>query len=199
MYNNYDGSGLFDIFRTKEEYHRNTQRMIEMYGNQIIQRMQVQRTNIPRALNFVFSKVLPYDQLYHLGILLTLDGKNLLLEKQSYINLTDNFKIDSSTTTMDVPLLGQQITLNDLLASTRRLMGESNYFRYDPFKNNCQNFCKEVIRSRGLLSPRLEDFIYQKNIATSKNVPGALSTASRFVTDAHNIFSRFTGGDDDVY
>jgi hypothetical protein len=83
---------------------------------------------------------LGYDDLFHLYAIIQLsDDTKLILEKNQDINITDDINIRDTAESLEVPL-NNYPTLFELLENTRKLRGDEKFYKYDAFKNNCQDF-----------------------------------------------------------
>jgi hypothetical protein len=131
-----------------------------------------------------FEKHNPYDTLWHLYILLTLDDGNVLrLEKNSVLSLKLNAKDDEHTESMPVEYpKGKLITLNTLLENTRKAMGKK-YFLYNAKGNNCQHYLKSVLMSNDLGTPEEIDFIFQSTREIFNKSPDYLRRISVLTTN----------------
>ena len=75
---------------------------------------------------------LPYDKLYHLSLIATLkNGKNVLIEKNEVINFEMTGVRDNAESKM-VRLNGKKLTLNILMANTKKYMG-SKFLPYSSY------------------------------------------------------------------
>ena len=195
-----EGEGIVDFFRSpKQEYTKSSQKALKDYGDKKITGIRVIRSPIVSALNKVLDVLTfnnwsnklekyQFEQLYHLGLQIEFDNKghtsSLICEKNATINISTNignYKKDAQT--MDVPLKGKSITINELLNNALQKVGKETYFLYSAHSNNCQNFCVFVLESSGLLDETIKKFIWQDLSALFKEMPKFLPVVMDKVTD----------------
>jgi hypothetical protein len=83
----------------------------------------------------------------------------------------------------------QGFTIGKMLERTREMLGDSEFFSYDLFTNNCCLFVMSVLRANGLLDSEAERFVNQDIAGLGKKMPGWSSTVSKIFTDATNLVS----------
>ena len=143
-----------------------------------------------------------YDSMFHLFIKLTYDLNGVRrfarLEKNEVIMLKEwepKFESEQNAEKMNIvmnnDILNRKnadgsfgVTIQSLLDTTRQKIGDSEFFLYDPFKNNCQNFILNVLTANNLLpaNPEAKDFIYQDITGLDKQLPFTHKIASA-ITD----------------
>lgn len=134
--------------------------------------MEVRREPLPLALNIAMNiatlgqiaKNTPYDDLFHLSVVVKLDdGTQVLMEKNEVISLELNPIPRDKTESKEVNLYGKRISLKQLLDNTELRMG-GNYFLYSARNNNCQDFITNILTANGLDTPELIEFVKQDTI-----------------------------------
>ena len=129
--------------------------MLQKYGDQQISSISVFRAPVGgsslmvKVLNGLSTKNIPYDTLFHAGLLITLNGVRIRVEKNEVIGIDDNYTLKPQTETKEVPH-NKQLTLNELLNNTINKVGREKVFKYSAFQLNCQCFTKDVLESNGL-------------------------------------------------
>jgi hypothetical protein len=92
---------------------------------------------------------------------------------------------------MNVNLKGRNndpsFTIKNLLDTTERSVGKNTFFKYDAFRNNCQNFVLNILNANGLSDFRLQEFILQPVERLLKAQPEYLSTVSNTLTNLGQI------------
>lgn len=171
------GAGIYDTTKTiifgRTDYPADQKKLLEKYGSNTITNISVGRTPLPQiltnALNILtlgaFQKILnksPYDKLYHLFSIITLDnGVKLKIDKTQAINMkvvgNYNPKHTEYITISNIP---SGLTLQTAMDNTKKSLG-SKFFTYDAVKNNCQLFIKIILSSNNLLTKQSQDFIEQ--------------------------------------
>jgi hypothetical protein len=95
-------------------------------------------------------KKLNYDYYFHLKLLI--NGK-YIIEKNERINI-DFYKKSNGEEYMNINDINNNITINQLLNNTLKLMGNERFYKYDAFKNNCQIFVLHLLKGLGIdISP----------------------------------------------
>ena len=191
------GTGIYDFAKTlvygRSDYPQDQKNLIGDFGDMTVRHIRIGRTPLPTLLNTAinlatlgaFKKALnrsPYDKLYHLFIILTLDnGKTMLLEKNAAINMQLNPPTPpKGTTYLDVNAIPSTLTFKLLLENTKTLMS-TKFFPYDSIKNNCQDFILSVFKANHLLTQPIVDFVKQdvnglfKNFNNTKKLMNAVT------------------------
>jgi hypothetical protein len=94
--------------------------MITKYGNQIITSISVFRAPINgssllvKVINGLSSQNIPYEKLYHLGLLISIGGTVVRFEKNEVTGIDDAYVLKPETETIVVPN-NKQITFNELI------------------------------------------------------------------------------------
>jgi len=175
--NNFFRQLIFGI----DNYTYDQQRLINNNSNNIIKNIYIYRKPIQniikQSLNVLsFGKFLnnlkksPYDDIYHLYMVLILDNNNIiLLEKNERINIKllkkiELFKLELNKNNEKLEILiNNDIKLIDLLNNTYKNMG-NNFFIYNSSSYNCQNFVLNILKSNNLYDIKYEKFIYQNPV-----------------------------------
>ena len=144
------------------------------HGTEPISQMFVQRTPLSNLLMnvinvgsvFTFKKGIEneaYDKLYHLRLLIrTKQGHNFILEKIDHINIMNDNTLDRKDLEQrEVRGIPNFLNLDILLKRTEQAMGSEKFLKYSSRDSNCQDFVLNVLRSSGLLTPDLQEFIKQ--------------------------------------
>ena len=188
-YQHLKGSGILSRFITKtkdkvidvfsprlNDYNNQTKRMLAKYGHEQIISMSIYRTPIPNMINKVINmislgqweqlkKKFGFDKFFHLALVLTLkNNKNIIVEKNEVINVSDSYKTNSNTEVLPIEDYANIIptNINALLDRTRKAFNNDLlYFGYDAFTNNCQVFIKNILVSNGLYNMKINNFLFQ--------------------------------------
>lgn len=165
---------------------------IKKYGDNMIVKMRLMRTPVRemiiQALNAAsfgkFQKENPYDKLFHLAVILTLDNNiSLKLEKNATINITDVINAKEETEYFDVNYPTENIiNFNGLLENTRKRMGRK-YFTYSAKSNNCQDFLLNVFDANNIGGTDEREFIKQDTRKIFNANPSYLKRLSNTITD----------------
>jgi hypothetical protein len=160
--------------------------ILQHYGTQKIIKIELARKpiskNIERVLNmFSFGKFnelknkLPFDELFHLSLILTLqNGKEITLEKNSIVNMDVNKSfIDTEINTLNKRI---KYDLIQFICIPLKKMGREKFFIYDPFKNNCQMFIRNVLISLNLYDNKTDGFLFQDISSLIDGLPQFIKT-----------------------
>ena len=123
----------------------------------------------------------PYDDLFHLFIELTLDnGQKWILEKIERINLVkeDRSKKQGAEFTSSFPV---NKSMNELFQNTKNRMGDK-FLPYQSASNNCQYFIMGVLDGNGLNNSERTAFVKQDTKAIFEKNP-ALRKFANTLTD----------------
>jgi hypothetical protein len=164
-----EGDGLLDPFINKD-LSNTVKSYLRAFGSIPITSMKLVKNDVSnlivKPLNTLSGQ--NYDKLFHLGILVEINRRWLILEKNATINLTGRFSLKNR---VQIPVnIPVDLTLNKIFEKTRARMGDS-FVRYSANQNNCQDFVLAVLESNGLMTPQLFDFVKQDTEAIFKNKP----------------------------
>lgn len=141
-----------------------------------------------------------FDKLYHLSLRFTFrdrDGsfKMYKIEKNEVINI-EQWTYSNGTEVLDVNMQGENLTIQNMLAKTRQLMGDKDYFLYDTTinKNDCQGFIMAILNANNLMTPEYQRFIYQNTIELMKELPEQTRKSIRGITKTGAKFNRLLYG-----
>lgn len=161
-------------------------------GNNIISSLTVYRAPVQAfikpILNAIslgeFQRLLDkngYDKLYHLYCRITFANTDMRLEKNEVIKMTQPFKDENDSESLNIPLK-QTITINELLNNTEKFMG-NKYFTYSAFNNNCQNYILSILEANNISFPEAKTFILQDMTDFNKSLPSTTKTIAQTTTD----------------
>ena len=178
--------------------------VLKKYANKNIQRIIIQRAPLVSPINIFLNvislgqlqkkiKSLGYDNIFHLSMLVTIDGNELTIEKNEKINIQegDNAPINDRQT-MEV-YIDREITLDELLYKTKEFMGEHDFYQYNSKTNNCQDFLLGILSANGLLNNELTSFIKQNAEEIFESLPNWMSSLSQLITDTYAKIGEFKG------
>lgn len=175
------GGGIYETGKAliygRSDYNPQQKKLIEKYGGNTITHIKIGRTPLPsfitNAVNILtlgaFQKLLkqsPYNKLYHLFSIITLDnGVNILAEKNNGLNIKQVSSYNPKNTDyVDATYIPSGLTFKELLDNGQRVLG-NKYFPYDATKSNCQQWVVGLLKGSSILTKQLQDFIYQ-DVAT---------------------------------
>ena len=160
------------IINFKENVPPNVKSALNIIGNNKITSARCGRTPVQAVIQGALKVVatVPYDNLFHLFIELTLDnGQKWVLEKIERINLVkeDRSKKQGVEFTSSFPV---NKTVNELFTNTKNRMG-ARFLPYQSASNNCQVFIMGVLDGNGLNNSDLTSFVKQDTKSIFKDNP----------------------------
>lgn len=167
--------------------------IMNKHGQEIITSITLRRNPVSHlitgAMNAVslgsFQKKLdeqPYDELFHLAMLVQSANTRFLLEKIERVNVSSSIGNPDGLETLACPLNGKEITVFDLINNTKEKMGKTQFLDYDPVSNNCQVFLMNVLDANGLLNAENKEWVKQDTEVLFKNNK-VLAKVSKKLTD----------------
>ena len=169
-------------------------KILEQYGNETIQSLQVAREpiqgGVAKALNLIslgtFNKAkekLGYDSFFHLFLIATMSsGERIRIEKNEVINMTTNLGGHEKRELMPVSLNDKQITLNEFMENTKNKMGDK-FLSYNANTNNCQAFVRGCLEANGLYNETLNKFVMQNTEELFSRMPSFVEKIGKLATD----------------
>jgi hypothetical protein len=168
----------------RSDYPDVQKKIIQRYGGTAISSIKIGRTPLPSliksAINIVslgaFQKLIkqsPYDKLYHLFCIITLEtGTKILLEKNAQINMKVVTSYNPKNTEyVQADYIPSGLTFQELLANGQKVLGKK-YFPYDAVKANCQGFLIGLLVGSSILNDKLKQFIQQDVKTLFDQLPG---------------------------
>lgn len=193
-----DGGGLFstNIYQAPPA----VKKALDKYGDAVIERIEVNRRPLDKGTKILlnlfskggdsFSKEaskLPYDDLYHLGVVFKTNKGRVTLEKTERVTMVEKPHIQ------DVKQVSfpQGLTIRQIYEKTKTYMGKK-FFEYDAGNNNCQDFVIALLKANNLGDQQLYGWVKQDTSALVKNDP-RLFKRGRAVTDMASYTQNFLG------
>jgi len=103
-----------------------------------------------------------HDQLFHLFVIVSVDGSLFIIEKNEDINVQPYEYDDNDDIFPDPFERPESITIIEILYNTKEFMGDEAFFTYDAFSWNCQNFVMSLLEGNGIhVSDEARSFILQ--------------------------------------
>ena len=195
------------LIEAKLDFSNKITNILEKYGDMKIKSIRIGRRPInnlvENALNIISlgkwgenRKKYPYDKLFHLFLILTMeDGVVISFEKNSIVTMTVN---DERCSMKDVECIeleypADSITLNELVKKPLKIIGKEKYFIYNAFSQNCQIFISEILKTFNLYNKKASDFVYQDITEIVENLPWYIGYVAKLVTDIDATVSKVTG------
>ena len=171
------------IINYKDNIPQNVKTALNKIGTNKIISARVGRTPVQAIIQGALKTVanVPYDDLFHLFIELTLDnGQKWVLEKIERINLVkeDRSKKTGAEFTSSFPV---NKSVDELFQNTKNRMGDK-FLPYQSASNNCQYFIMGVLDGNGLNNSERTSFVKQDTKAIFEKNP-ALRKFANTLTD----------------
>jgi hypothetical protein len=129
-----------------------------------------------------------FDKFYHLFMIATMDdGSSLHIEKNEVIRISENPRACPDALEIGAP--SQPTTINEMMERTKQRIGDSNFFTYDPFTNNCQMFITQLLRTLGLSNQTSNNFVYQDIQGLRESLPSYTKYLAKGLTNVGAFFN----------
>jgi hypothetical protein len=190
------------VVNGRNDYQPKVRDILSKYGDKPIQKMSIIRAPVPSLLTGALSALSlgkfgenlsnsPYDTLFHLSLIMTIENKKIILEKNEVINMDVNPKIMKDTQTKEVPF-PTGLTLDTLLDNAKKSMG-GKFFSYSARDNNCQDFILAILNSNNIGNEEDKSFVKQDTKSLFDNLP-SLRKISNSITDLGAKVNHITAG-----
>lgn len=181
------------VANMKKEIPPNVKRALDEIGEKSITSARIGRTPVQALVQGALRTIadVPYDNLFHLFIELTVDGRKYVLEKIERITLLaeDRSQKQGAEFTDSFQVRG---TVNELFVNTQTFMGK-RFLPYQSNSNNCQVFIDSVLTANELNTPTLQAFVKQDTRSIFKNNP-ILRKFANTLTDIGGYFNALLQG-----
>jgi hypothetical protein len=162
------------------QYNKQSKKILDLYGNCKLTKVYLIRQPFSKFISFLLNMLTlyNYEKLikesqdnfpYHTLIVfeVKLDNglkKMLLLEKNNCINISENFFINNCQEIKELKIKNKQYTINYILNKTQHRLGNDKYFNWHLYKNNCQEFTKEILKTIGKYTTTNKEFIFRDKL-----------------------------------
>lgn len=190
------------------EFNNISSKTLLDYGNYTIKHMQIYRTPISTLLNSALNLIslgkwndlrskYGFDKLFHTALVCDIGGKNIIIEKNEVVNISTQYKTSKDTETFNIDMSNKSFTINDMIMSCKKRMGDKDFFDYDAFRNNCQVFIKNMLESVDLYTTDVSKFLFQDLSEIYSKLPSYTSKIAKLITRAGAFISRLKGDGND--
>jgi len=203
------GSGFLDIVRSgvnkvqnifsiREDFNNISKKTMMKYGDLPIIKLEVARHPIPRPISFLVDYITngakAFDKLFHLQLIATVEGGiNIGMEKLEVVTVHTTFQQKSDRETMNVPLNGKHITINEMLHNAYKAVGPHLMFSYNGLTNNCQFFVSYLLKNVGLYSEPVKNFVFQDLSALIEKTPYFYQQIMNTTTTTGALINKWLG------
>jgi hypothetical protein len=191
-----------------DDFNNVSKQTIRQYGNLPIISLNIYRTPIKSFLNKALNLIsfgkwdevrnkYGYDKLFHLALVATVDfgkyKKNIIMEKNEVVNISTNYATSPETEVFNVNLNNDKLTPYEMLERARRAVGNTVFFSYDAFYNNCQFFIRYLLDYSDLYTKEAKEFLFQDLTELVQELPGYVPQIAKFATDTGAVVSKLRG------
>lgn len=180
------------------DYDAKTAAFLRKHGSTEITSLVVRRAPVGNMLNMALNAISAgswntarttygYDSFFHLGLII---NEQYITQRLSRVTVTMKDADMPNTEFMPVNISkreGEDFTLKSLLQTTSQRVGKDAFFKYDAFKNNCQNFVLNILTANGLSTPALQQFILQDIENLVKAQPAYMAPVTNTLTNLGQI------------
>jgi hypothetical protein len=215
------GGNIPDLTPDYSHYPKDSHHVLEKIGKYKIDRIQLVRRPVRKYVQQIlhiislgyFDKARQeqgYDHFFHLSMIVDLTDEagnlyQIFIDKAPRIEIYDHLPESKLTEDAEYISVGHPdavTTLYEMLENTRLRVGDTAFFSYDGFSNNCQGFLKMLLQTVGLWSERAKKFTYQDSVTTLSKLPYLSQELIKAIPVFANIYdSKIKGNgepDDDV-
>lgn len=162
------------------QYNKKSKKLLDLYGDYKLTKVYLIRQPFSKFITFLLNlfTLYTYEKLinesqdnfpYHTLILFEIKLENgmrklLLLEKNNCINISENFFISNTQEITEINIKHKKYTINNILNITQKRLGNEKYFNWHLYKNNCQEFTKEILKTIGKYTKKNKDFIFRDKL-----------------------------------
>ena len=162
------------------QYNKKSKKILDLYGNCKLTKIYLIRQPFSKVITFLLNifTLYKYEQLineshdnfpYHTLLVFEIKLTNgmkklLLLEKNNCINISDNFFINNMQDIKELNIKNKNFTINHILNTTQERLVNQTYFNWHLYKNNCQEFTKEILKTIGKYTKTNKQFIFRDKL-----------------------------------
>jgi hypothetical protein len=192
------------VISGRNDYPPKVRKILSELGTKIVKSAMVRRTPVPSVLTSALNAVslgefakrfknAPYDTLFHLSLVLDLEGgTKLLIEKNEVINMEKNPSIPPKTDIQLVSNIPANLSVNDMLQKAQQKMG-GYYFSYSARDNNCQDYIMAILQANNMGNDENYTFIKQDTKQLFEGLT-TLRKVSNTITDIGAKVNEITTG-----
>ena len=172
------------------QYNKKSQKILDTYGDNKLTKIYLVRQPFSKMVTFFlnvftlynYEKLInesPDNHPYHILLVCEIKLSNglrklLLIEKNNSINICENFLINNLQDIKTIKLNNKHLinkhlnnkhlTLNSILKTTQQRVGNELFFNWNLYKNNCQEFTKEILKTIGNYNKTNKEYIFRDKL-----------------------------------
>ena len=198
------GDGI--LTRDIGRYPPAMRKLLDEVGNETIAKITLFKyplVEVSALAKLFLNKKMPFDQLFHLGM--NINDKYILDKNEVLHFVRGGIPTKPNTQTMNVDKVPSQpkLTINALLEQTRLRIGNEKMTEYNAFRNNCQDFIKNLLITGNWSTPDTTKFIHQNAESFLKDLPKGTELITNAITKVGAVIDKLKHGegvdDDDEY
>jgi len=114
--------------------------------------------------------------------------KSIVIEKSNGIEVSANFRKYEAQDMLSIKLNKKnKFTINKLLNETKERIGTQQFFNWHFYKNNCQQFTIEILKSLQKNSTEYENFVSQEAFFEAITIPDAVMYVINSTINAYSL------------
>jgi hypothetical protein len=188
-------------------YNKKSKHLLDVYGDYKLTKLYLVRQPFSKIITFLlnifslykFEKLIneSRDNLpYHTFIIFEIKLPNnrrklLLLEKNNYINISETFLVTHLQNIKPINLKGTNFTLNSVLNITQNRLGNKKYFNWHLYKNNCQEFVKQILITLNKYNKNKEKYVFSNKIMKTLVPTDFILHVYNIILSIINIFEKY--------
>jgi len=193
-------------FKPRDKASGRVNDFLEKEGDKKIKSISVGRTPVPSGIQSVLNllsfgkfdkkkKEMDYDDIYHQYMVINYeDGTKKKLEKNASVEVSDVNEKDLKNLKVDIPL-SRDLNTKQLINNAS--LNDDTFYKYDPAKNNCQIFVRNIVDRNDLL-PNVDSTQFLQTQDSQKlmeSLPGPLRNIPLVITNLASASDKVIYGD----
>jgi len=162
------------------QYNKKSQKILDTYGDHEVTKIYLVRQPFSKFITFLLNMftLYNYEKLinesqenfpYHIFLVFEIKLPNnmrklLLLEKNNCINICENFLINNLQDIKTIKLKNKNYTITSILKTTQTRVGNEKFFNWHLYKNNCQEFTKEILITLDKYCKTNKEYIFRDKL-----------------------------------
>lgn len=186
----------------RKDYPPSSRRTLASFGDWTVIDVMLRRDPVQTAINAAFNVITlgawskakeaeSMDRLFHLGMVLTVSNgsqeQKILVEKNEVINIGMPKKVEPDSTFLEVPTPNPPVSLKVFMEKGEARRPGGDFFRYDPFANNCQDFVAVLMVGNNIYTDKARQFVKQDVTSLISRLPKYTHAFARGITDLGGI------------
>ena len=201
-----------DIYFCNYNYNIKSNELLQKYGDYKINKIYLIKNpinnfnfgllnlitfyNFEKALAIIKEKFKKKYVPYHISLIIEINLPNnktkfLLVEKTSYVNITENIHLNEKNVIKTINLSKNKFTWNSILNETQKRIGDNKFFNWSIYKNNCSVFIKEILITSGLFNKSNIKFINQQKFVKHVRFSNFTLHIINILCAINNIFDNY--------